>query len=174
MNLTPGKYQCIVLAPGNGWIFESKEKRTPYVGLSLQVTSGPHKGEEVEYSAWLSDGAVERTMKNLTEVFGWDGDLEKLARQVDVGHFVGKPCSITVEEEMYKDKPRNVVKWLNSSDSKGSVMDANRALQLARRLSGKPDTGPAGPPPERRRQPEPEQEQHAPGVELDENGDPRW
>lgn len=142
MNLKPGRYSCIVLAPNNGWFGEAGDNATPFIRIPLQVSKGPQRGEEVDYSAWISDKAIERTIKNLREVFQWDGDLVALARQVNTGPFVGRECSITVEEEEFKPgKFRAVIKWLNGPDG-GNMMAIDRALALARRLTGIPDPTP--------------------------------
>lgn len=140
MNLTPGRYSCVVLEPSNGWLFEAGERNTPYIGIPLRVTSGAKEGETVEYKAWISDAAFDRTIANLKEVFEWDGDMVKLAKQLDTGHFVGRECSITVEQEEYKGKLRNVIKWLNGPDGGGKAMESDRALKLAKRLMGRDES----------------------------------
>ena len=158
MSLIPGRHLCTVAAPANGWFATAGKNDTPFIRIPLTITEGAMKGQTHVYQAWISDAAYERTMKNLQEVFGWDGDLENLAQQVNTGPFVGKPCSIVCEEEPdHNGNPRVIIKWLNGPDGGGKLMAANVALQLARRLSGKPaaDTSHAGPPQERRAQPKP-------------------
>lgn len=139
MSLTVGRHQCIVLEPGNGWFGEAGEKQTPYIRIPLKILDGPCEGDETVYQGWITDSAVERTVKNLKEVFGWDGDLTKLARQVNTGPFVGKLCSIVCEEDDYKGKKRIVIAWLNGPHAE-SMMEADRAMRLAeqlqRRLAG--------------------------------------
>lgn len=154
MPLTIGQHLCKVVAPSAGWFAESAKKGTPFLRIPIQITEGPAKGECHIYQAWLTDNTYTRTIENLTEVFG-PFDLEELARLVDSGPWVGKPCSIAVEEEPDQNgQPRLKIAWLNSASGAGGgkIMAANAALQLARRLINKPaaDTGPAGPPPERR------------------------
>lgn len=153
MPLVTGRHACIVTAPSNGWFKEAGKDNTPFIGIPLQITEGPNKGHCEIYNAWISDAAYERTVKNLKEVFGWDGDLEALAQEVNTGPFVNKRCSIVVEEEPDRSgNPRTVIKWLNGPDGGGKTIEVNRALQLARRLSGKPpgEEAPAGAPVERR------------------------
>ena len=139
MNLTPGRHLCTVAAPANGWFATAGKNETPFIRIPLTISEGALKGTTHVYSAWISDNAYERTMKTLCEVFAWDGDLESLAQQIDSGPFVGKPCSIVCEEE--PDHNNNLVvriKWLNGAESGGKGMAVNAALQLARRLKGKP------------------------------------
>lgn len=136
MNLKPGRYTCQVVAPNNGWFGEAGEKATPFIRIPLVVTEGAHEGEEVTYQGWITDTSHIRTVKNLREVFEWDGDLVKLARLSDTGPFVGKMCSIVCEEEEYKGKKRTVIKWLNGPDGGDKLMEVNKALQIAQRLMG--------------------------------------
>lgn len=136
MNLTPGRYNCQVTAPSNGWFGEAGDKATPFIRIPLVVMDGRFENEEVTYQAWISDSAAQRTLKNLREVFEWNGDLAELARLSNNGPFVGQECSIVVEEEEYKGKKRNVIKWLNGPNGGDTMMDVNKALQLAAKLTG--------------------------------------
>lgn len=131
MSLIIGRHHCVVLEPGNGWFGSAGEKNTPYIRIPLQITDGPMEGQEVTYQAWITDAALNRTVDNLMEVFEWDGDLVKLAKQVNTGPFVGKPCSIVCEEEEYKGKKRVVIKWLNGPDGAGKMLEIDKAIQLA-------------------------------------------
>ena len=158
MSLIPGRHLCTVAAPANGWFATAGKNMTPYLRIPLIISEGALKGQTHVYQAWISDAAYERTMKNLQEVFGWDGDLENLAQQVNTGPFVGKPCSIVCEEAPdHNGNPVVRIKWLNGPDGGGKLMQANAALQLARRLRGKPpgDDFPTGAPVERRAAPRP-------------------
>lgn len=136
MSLKEGKYQCVVLAPFNGWFGESGEKNTPFIRLNLRVIEdGEAEGDELEWQGWLSEKALARTCKNLAEVFGWDGDLEALAGQLKTGPFVGKPCSVVTEFEEYNGKKRIKIKWLNSAGGGGKTLPATEAMALAKRLN---------------------------------------
>lgn len=137
MSLKPGRYICEVTAPSNGWFGEAGEKATPFIRIPLVITEGAHKGQEITYQAWISDKSAAKTIKNLREVFDWDGDLVTLAQQATEGHFVGNPCSIVTEEEEYEGKKRVVIKWLNKAEGAGKIMEANKALQLAQHLADK-------------------------------------
>jgi len=153
MNLTPGRHLCTVAAPANGWFATAGKNDTPFIRIPLTISEGAMKGQTHVYQAWISDAAYERTMKNLQEVFGWDGDLENLAQQIDSGPFVGKLCSIVCEEEPdHNGNPVVRIKWLNSAEGGSKQMQVNAALQLARRLKGKPlgDDMPSGAPVERK------------------------
>lgn len=139
-----GTFQCKVLAPSNGWFGESSTNSTPFIRIPLVITQkGACEGEETVFQAWLSDSTAKRNIDNLKEVFEWDGDMEELATLIDDGPFVDMPCQIVTEEEEYKGKTRVVIKWLNPLGHGVKMMDANKALELARRLSGKPRTNTA-------------------------------
>lgn len=134
--MKPGKYNCKVLAPSNGWFGEAGESSTPFIRIPLEVTDeGPCLGEELEFAAWISDKSMERSIKNLKEVFGFNGDLLSLSRCLTTGPFVGKACSVTCEEEEYKGKVSVKVRWLNKASTNGKSMDADKATALAARLN---------------------------------------
>lgn len=135
MQLKPGKYQCQVLAPINGWFGEAGRNRTPFIRLPLRVIEGASANEEVDFEAWISDRALTNTCKNLANVFGWDGDIEALADHLTTGPFIGMECEIVVEEDTYEGKTRNVIKWLNAAG--GKSMDAGAAKTLAQRIAAR-------------------------------------
>ncbi len=120
MSLKSGKHNCRVAAPSNGWFCESKTG-TPGLRLPLEVTSGECKGTQVEYIAWLSHAALDRSVKTLADVFGWDGNLAALSQLVDSGPFVGRECEITVEDEEYNGKMYPKIKWLNKAGGGNSA-----------------------------------------------------
>ena len=132
--MKPGKYNCKVIAPTNGWFGEAGESATPFIRIPLEVTDeGPCLGEELEFAAWISDKSMERSIKNLKEVFGFNGDLLALSRCLTTGPFVGKTCSVTCEEEEWKGKMTVKVKWLNRAG--GGGMEPDKATALAARLN---------------------------------------
>ena len=120
MSLKSGKHNCRVAAPLNGWFCESKTG-TPGLRLQLEVASGECKGTNVEYIAWLSHAALDRSVKTLADVFGWDGNLAALSQLVDSGPFVGRECEITVEDEEYNGKMYPKIKWLNKAGGGNSA-----------------------------------------------------
>ncbi len=139
-----GTFLRKVLSPSNGWFGEAGQNNTPYIRIPLVVTQkGACEGEETTFQGWLTDSAAKRTIDNLKEVFGWNGDLEELAALTDEGPFVDMPCQIVTEEEEYNNKTRVVIKWLNAPGGGGKMMDANKALELARRLGGKSRSAPS-------------------------------
>lgn len=136
--MKPGTFLCKVVAPSSGWFGEAGSNNTPFIHIPLVVTQdGECNGERITYQGWITDKSVERTVKNLSEVFGWDGDLEALANMLNDGPFVGMECQIVCEEETYDGKPRVVIKWLNAPGGGGKSMDRNSALALAKRLSAR-------------------------------------
>ncbi len=132
-----GKHLCKVTAPSNGWIGEAGNKNTPFIRIPLVVMEGPCEGEETVFQAWISDSALEATIKSLSEAFGWNGDLARLAKQVTDGPFVGKLCRLTCEEEEYNGKKSVKNKWLNSAEGAAKMMDQTRADALAARLDAR-------------------------------------
>lgn len=149
-----GTFLCKVTAPSNGWFGEAGSNNTPFLRIPLIVTQeGPCDGEQLTYQGWLTDKSVERTVKNLSEVFGWDGDLETLARMSNTGPFVGKSCEIVTEEDEHNGKTRVVIKWLNAPGQGGKIMDGERALTLARKLSARSKAAAAAEPSPQRKPP---------------------
>lgn len=142
--LKAGKYHCKVIAPSNGWFGEAGENNTPFLRIPLEVTEeGEAQGEQITFQGWLSDKSVERTVKNLAEVFGWNGDLVALAKMTNTGPFVGKPCRIVTEEDEYNGKKKVVIKWLNAPDGGGKAMVLDKAMSLAARLAKRAETAAA-------------------------------
>ncbi len=134
--LNVGKFQCKVTAPRNGWFGEAGENATPFIRIPFIVTEdGPCEGHEDVYMAWISDKALARTIKNLAEVFNWNGDLAALSKLTNTGPFVGKEFSITTEEEEFKGKKSVKIKWLNAAGGGGKTMEKGAAETLAQRLN---------------------------------------
>jgi hypothetical protein len=174
--LQPGRYTCKVTAPVNGWFGEAGEHNTPYIRIPLIVTEdGDGEGDRLTHQAWISDKSLDRTVKNLAEVFGWDGDIEALAKLTNTGPFVGQECSIVTEEEEYNGKKRVVIKWLNTAGGGGKTMESAKAASLARRLAerAKKAAATAGdersdrPPGEARRNPPPPAKRQPSDPDLD-------
>ncbi len=133
-----GSYRCQVTEPPGGeWFGESKEKNTPYIAIRCVVNepdSSQH-GAEITYHAWLTEGALDRTVKDLGEIFGWNGDMAALAGG-EVS-FVGQECVIVTEAEEYDGKTRIRAKWLNSVDRQAPVMAKEKVAGLIARLNAK-------------------------------------
>ncbi len=133
-----GSYRCMVMDPPNGqWFGESEEKKTPYIAIRAVVNDpdSDQHGAEITYYAWLSDGAFDRTIKGLSELFGWNGDMEALAAGEVT--FTGQECTIVTESEEYDGKKRIRAKWLNSVDRQGPVMAQEKVKSLIARLGSK-------------------------------------
>ena len=177
MSLKSGKHICRVSAPSNGWFCESSTG-TAGLRLPLEIISGECKGTLTEHISWLSHKALERSIKTLAEVFGWDGNLAALAPLLDSGPFVGRECEITVEDEEYNGKMYPKIKWLNKSgqSSKPLSKDAASAMiaklnATAMKIASEPrDDAPAQPPATRRpaAQPRPQAD---PDLDVTADGD---
>lgn len=129
-----GTFECVVYKPEGGWIQKSKEKQTPFICLSLEVTGDDvDAGKTISWNGWLSDKAFDKTIDRLIEVFGFNGDLNALDT------LEGKTCQITTESETYEGKTRVKVKWLNKAGYVHTVpqMDAVESARLIAQFSGR-------------------------------------
>lgn len=133
-----GNFKCRVLH-ADSWFGESGAKKTPYIGLPLEVDEGPDEGKHITHYMYLSDAAFDYSIEALAEAFGFDGDLNALANG-EVS-FEGERCSITTEMEEFEGKMSCKVKWLNHVDRVGgngiTPMDTNALSSLLSRYSGR-------------------------------------
>lgn len=131
-----GSFRCQVVEPQAGWIGETEEKKTPFIRIPCVVNdpeSSQH-GREIVHTMWLSDGAVDRTVKDLAEIFGWDGNLEALAAGEG---FTGQECVIVTESEEYNGKTRIKSKWINSIDRAPTAMAKEKVASLISKLNSR-------------------------------------
>ncbi len=128
----PGRYTATVQSAELG----QSEKGTPFLALLCKT----EQGEELTAYLYLSDAAIERTVKTLREVFGFDNDFEKVVEQV-----TGKPCSIVVEAEEYEGKTRMKIKWVNTLGG-SSAKPLDNAASLLAQLSARAKRIPAAAP----------------------------
>lgn len=120
-----GTYQATV---DEAVIAESQANGTPSVKFKLTV---PDEGTAY-YDAWLTDRALDRTIENLIDVFGFDGDFANLDQ------FKGKECQIKIQSEVWEGKTRYKVAYLNHKDGGGiKAMDEAKANDLAARLTAR-------------------------------------
>jgi hypothetical protein len=96
----PGRYAAQV----NEAEFGESQTGTPYVVLRIATDGGAF----INAYLYLSEKALANSVKTLRDAFDFNGDFETLVEQV-----VTKPCSITVETEVYEGKERLRVKWIN-------------------------------------------------------------
>lgn len=117
-----------------GW-FDKSRKGTPAIRLKLVVAEGEQAGRSIDYYAWLSDGAVDNSIRTLSQAFGWDGDL--VALQNGENPFSGKDVEIVVEMESYNGKMRTKVKWLNAigGGSRASSNETREVESLVQKLA---------------------------------------
>lgn len=130
----PGRYTATVESAELG----QSEKGTPFLALICKT----EQGEELTAYLYLSDAAVERTVKTLREVFGFDNNFETVVAQV-----TGKECSIVVEAEEYEGKTRMKVKWVNAVGGwSGKPLENAESLlpQLSARAKRIPAAAPSG------------------------------
>lgn len=120
---------------------EVGEKKTPCVSVAVETVENVQTHEPViqtaYWSGWLTDLAVDGTLKSVTEALGWDGtDLSELN---GTGNFVGKEVWVVLEEETYQDKVQTRVRWLNKVGGGGAQIPfaPEKAQALSDRLKGR-------------------------------------
>lgn len=84
--------------------FGESAKGTPF--LELEFVNA--QAETLLGWLYLSEKAIEDSVRRLREVFGFDNNFETLIAQVE-----GKECSIVTEFETYEGKERLRVKFIN-------------------------------------------------------------
>lgn len=117
-------YSAVILSTA---LAESKEKHTPSVRLQLHATTKLETEEEVDKTfvadLWLSDKAVERTVKTLRDL-GFQGQT-----MADLNYpeaMQGLLCEISTEMVEYNGETSEKVKFVNKPGS-----FANRGLKAA-------------------------------------------
>jgi hypothetical protein len=100
----PGRYAATVTEAE----FGESQTGTPFLRLSLTSDEGAYIGAYL----YLSEKALPGSVRTLRDAFAFNGDFETLLDQI-----TGKPCSITVETEVYEGKERLRVKWINAERS---------------------------------------------------------
>ena len=128
----PGRYTATVESAELG----QSDKGTPFLSLACKTD----QGEELTAYLYLSDAAVERTVKTLREVFAFDNNFETVVQQV-----TGRTCSIVVEAEEYEGKTRMKVKWVNTVGG-STAKPLDNASSLLAQLSAKAKRIPAAAP----------------------------
>jgi hypothetical protein len=136
-----GSFTCRVIKPTSGWFGESKDKGTPFIRIPLQVEDeSDDNGKTIVCERYITDGTIDRLVKDLVETFGWDGDLVALESaegdEVPEG-FAGQLCSIVTEDEPYNGASRIKVKWLNSVDYKPKQMAADKVKSLLSKFNSR-------------------------------------
>lgn len=117
-------YSAVILSTA---LAESKEKHTPSVRMQLHATTRLETEEEVDKNfiadLWLSDKAVERTIKLLRDL-GFQG-----SSMADLNYpeaMQGLLCEISTEMVEYNGETSEKVKFINKPGS-----FANRGLKAA-------------------------------------------
>ena len=129
----PGRYTATAKTVDLG---QSAEKGTPYVSILFEN----EQGEDLTAFLYLSDAALERTVRTLREVFGFNDDFGTIKEQV-----TGKQASIVVEAEEFGGKTRMKVKWINTVGG-GSGKPLENASTLLAQLSARAKRIPAAAP----------------------------
>lgn len=132
-----GVYTCEVRKPAEGWFFESGEKGTLGISLAcIVITEGDQNGKEISWTGWLTEKAVDNTIKALIKAFpSWNGDLQGLLK--DEYSFEEMTCDITAETEFYEGKARVKARWLNPVGGNRKVVDSNKLSGLIKAINRK-------------------------------------
>jgi hypothetical protein len=112
----PGRYSATVTEAD----FGESQTGTPFLHLWLTTEGGAF----IKAYLYLSEKALANSVKTLRDAFDFNGDFETLVEQV-----VTKPCSITVETEVYEGKERLRVKWINAPRSTKPIDNQNAFLK---------------------------------------------
>ncbi|XHR29619.1 MAG: hypothetical protein ACFUZC_03485 [Chthoniobacteraceae bacterium] len=139
---TIGTYTCRVIKPEAGWFGESKEKKTPFLRIPLEVDDpeSDQHGNLIVCERYITESTIDRLTRDLVEVFGWNGDLVALDSGIDEEvpeGFAGKLCSIVTEVETYDGKERIHVKWLNPVDYKPRQLTAEKVKSLLAKFASR-------------------------------------
>ena len=109
----------------------SKDKGTPSVKLSLAYFNDLGVKQYIYADMWLSEAAVDRSLKTLLEVFNFSGKLSELNEPI----LAGLPCSAVCEWETYDDKQRLKVKFINRQGKAMAKADPQIAKDLDARFA---------------------------------------
>lgn len=134
-----GTFECQVV---DHVITRSKKKRTPSIKFKLlaikNAITGVEASETLYYDSWLTEDAIEGTLKFLTKTFHWVGDdLDEINKEKI---FVGQLAWAEVIEKIYEGKPQNVVNFLNPVGDLGpgvEEIDPSDWTALNQKLRGK-------------------------------------
>lgn len=121
-----GVYNARVTA---AWLDSSRGKGTPFVGLTFETEDGL----TINHKLHLTEKTIVRNVGLMTEVLGFSGDFK------DLDSMLGGECSITVDEEVYNDKKRLIVQWVNTKLEEAPSADAlaDELNALASKMTGK-------------------------------------
>lgn len=109
---------------------KSNTKGTPQVEVDFEVTDGPEDGATLKHFMYLSDAAIQYTVKDL-RTLGWKGD--------DVSNITGldRKVELVLEPEEYKGQTRDKVKFINDPTDRPGSQGIDNPGAFAASLKGK-------------------------------------
>jgi hypothetical protein len=130
-----GTYEVRTTRPQSGWSGVSSKKGTPYIQIDLIVEAGEAKGSKVRWTGYLSDNAIEKTLKTLNEIFGWKWNADEL--EFEEVPFDGVIVTAEVVSEEYNGKTFYKAKWINAirDEQKTDPKKLRSALQGINKLA---------------------------------------
>jgi hypothetical protein len=124
--------------------FGQTETGTPFFTMEF-VTA---EGDSIRGWLYLSDKALPYSVKALKEAFGFDGNFEALADQVNQ-----KDCRIVVNIEEYEGKERAKVQFINNANGGYRAKTLEGGSSFLKALSEKAKRMPAPAPKAKTKQP---------------------
>lgn len=124
-DIVPGKKVARVVAGR----FVNSEKGTLGIEVSFRFKEGESE-ERMQYVGWCSPLAIERTMKTLVEVLGYNGDdsVDPVSRYLLPGSLnQDRDVELVVEMEEYEGKSRPRIKWINDPAAAGAFEALSQA-----------------------------------------------
>lgn len=117
-DITEGKYTAKIVG---GRMIQNKDKTKTAIEIAFDLQAGDSI-ERLLWQGWLSEAAIERTMKTLVEVLGYNGStaLDEDGHLTDPAVFdFSRQVTLVVEMEEYQTQTGEMrqspkIKWINA------------------------------------------------------------
>ena len=117
------------------WTTPAGEDGKPIEGEPEQWCDWSAYGFEVRGDIWIvkTDGTLlEKNIRRLIDNAGWDGSISSIAND----SWKPKKVMVEVEEDVWKNKTRYRIAWVNSHDSVPGTQIGNVSEEVAAELEG--------------------------------------
>jgi hypothetical protein len=143
-----------------GCVLGTTDTGKDQVAITFKYTGPEGREHFITAYRYFTERALEYTVKDL-DVLGWNADKrkwnlgelhEKSDDNPDGGFILGNPANITVEEDEYEGKVREVVRWINAPGgggvknkvgAEGQETLSNFTKRIRSLAKGKPVAAPA-------------------------------
>jgi hypothetical protein len=112
-----GVYNAVVLKVADK---ESRNKGTPYLEFSFEVTDGEMQGEHITYEMYATKGRKEAVLRELA-LFGFDAEAPGADWDGLKEGLVGRECSFVIASETYNGQLRFKIDRLRPKSSAAEV-----------------------------------------------------